>query len=118
MKIRSLDINGDWNYGKGFSSLSQNSNAIKLNIITKLQEWKRDCFNGLNQGIDWASRVGSNQETLLKSDIQSLVQSLFGIKDAFNYYANYNSETRNLYISFSYIDIYNNNVDIEFNPLA
>ena len=117
MKIRSLDATGDWNYGQGFSNLSQNSTGIQLNIITKLKEWKRDCFIGLNNGVDWASRIGSTQQALLQSDVQSLVQSLFGVQSINNFFANYNSVTRNLSISFTYIDVYNNSVNLSFDPL-
>ncbi len=118
MKIRSLDFNGDWLYGQGFSNLSQNSVGIQLNIITKLKEWQRDCFIGLNNGIDWSTRVGSTQQSLLQSDIQNLVQSLFGVQNINNYSANYNAVTRNLVINFTYTDIYNNIVNLSFNPLT
>jgi hypothetical protein len=117
MKQRGLDINGDWMYGLGFSNFATQSEGIKLNIYTKLREWKRDCFAALNNGIDWASRIGDEaQEPLLKSDIISLVQSLEGVQEVLNYTSVFNPSTRNITINFTYRDIYGLQTEISFMP--
>ena len=111
--IRAIDSDGDWEFGKGKSSYKLAQNAIILNIITKLNEWKTDCFFAQNSGIDWKTRMTTtNQKPLLDNELRRLIVGVTGVlkinsftSDLTNrqYTANYNITT-----------IYSTNTELEF----
>jgi hypothetical protein len=74
MKFRSLDKNGDWNFGKGLQDFATEDAAIALNVKTRLLSWVGDCFFDLPAGIDWWNRLGSkNQRDLLELDLRRVI---------------------------------------------
>lgn len=66
MIIRELDINGDWNFGKGRNNYLRGKKALMLNLKTRLQCFLGDCFFDLSAGIDWFNLVGSKDLLSLK----------------------------------------------------
>lgn len=74
MKFRALDENGDFTFGKGINDYTTQNTAIGLNIKTRIQSWKNDCFFNLTAGIDWNNRIGSkNQQLLLEQDLKVII---------------------------------------------
>lgn len=80
MIFRSLDKNGDWNYGHGLSSYLTGNSAIAANIRTRLLSWVGDCFFDTAAGVDWKNRLGSkNQRQLLESDVKRIILTSYGV---------------------------------------
>lgn len=80
MRIRNLDKNGDWQFGKSQSNYVRNAYAVGLDIKMKIREWFGDCFFALQNGIPWQIRLGKkNQKQLLDNDILSIAQSVEGV---------------------------------------
>lgn len=80
MIFRSIDANGDWNFGRGQSDYLTTNAAIGANIQTRLLSWLNDCFFSLNSGIDWLNRFGAeNQRALLELDIRRVIQQSTGV---------------------------------------
>lgn len=74
MKIRNLDKDSDWAFGKSKSNYITGNAGVALNIKTKLLEWKNDCFFNLPAGIDWRTRMGmKKQKELLDEDIKNII---------------------------------------------
>jgi len=74
MIFRNLDENGDWTFGRGKNDFLIGQNAIGLNIKTRCYSWLNDCFFAMNEGIDWAERLGSkNQKDLLDADLRRII---------------------------------------------
>lgn len=74
MLFRTLDADGDWTFGKGFSNLATKNDAVALNIRTRILSWVGDCFFDMRAGIDWVNRLGSkNQVGLLDLDLRRLI---------------------------------------------
>jgi len=74
MKFRNLDSNHDWQFGKGRNNYKENSEAVKLNVKTRLLEWLNDCFFAMDSGIDYINRLGSKgQEELLEQDMRRII---------------------------------------------
>jgi hypothetical protein len=74
MKFRNLDSEGQWTFGKGKANYVKDSEAVGLNIKTRIKEWVNDCFFNLKAGIDWYNRLGSfNQKDLLDADIKRII---------------------------------------------
>lgn len=59
MRFRSLDINDDWNFGRGIESYVIDDNAIALDIRTSILSFFKDCWFDPNAGIDWLRLLGS-----------------------------------------------------------
>lgn len=86
MKIRSIDKNGDWVFGKSLSNYVRNEHAVVLDIKMKLKEWFGDCFFALQNGIPWQTRLGQqNQKELLDRDIVNTIQSVEGVLNVFDF---------------------------------
>lgn len=112
--IRALDINGDWEFGKGFSSYKRDQKAIILDIETKLNEWKDDCFFAQNSGIDWKTRLSkTNQKTLLDNDIRRLIVSVEGVLKVNSFESSLTN--RDYTANFNITTIYSSNTDLDFN---
>ena len=80
MRVRNLDINWDWTFGKSQINYLRFQNAINKDIQMRLYEWFRDCFFALNKGIPWNIRLGHhNQKELLDRDIQNVVAGTTGV---------------------------------------
>ena len=59
MRIRSLDTNHDFTFGKGRQNFLQDQLGILENIQTRLLEFFGDCFFNIEAGIDWWRYLGS-----------------------------------------------------------
>jgi hypothetical protein len=77
--IRKLDENNDWAFGKSKNDYLTEVNAIKLNVKTRLYEWKTDCFFGLKNGIDWSGRFDEGNKQNLDTDIKTVILGSDGV---------------------------------------
>ena len=74
MQIRNNDTNNDWQFGHSQSDYITGNAGVMLNLKTKFNEWKRDCFFNLQAGIDWRLRLGQKGQRLaLDQDIKDLI---------------------------------------------
>lgn len=80
MIFRELDINHDWQFGRGIQNMTRENQAIGLNIKTRILSWVGDCFFDMNAGIDWVNRLGSkNQRALLELDLKRIILQSEGV---------------------------------------
>lgn len=80
MIFRSLDTNGDFNFGRGKNDYLLNDNAISLNVKTRIYSWVNDCFFDMTAGIDWNNRIGkTNQKLLLELDLRRIILTSEGV---------------------------------------
>ena len=80
MRIRNIDKNNDWRFGKSQSDYVRNAYAVAIDIKMSLQEWFGDCFFALQKGIPWSIRLGSkNQKQVLENDILTIAQNVEGV---------------------------------------
>lgn len=62
MRVRALDANGDWTYGKGLNDYVTQNRAVAQNIQTRLLSFLGDCFFDLGAGIDWFTFLGGKDQ--------------------------------------------------------
>lgn len=109
--IRSIDKNGDWEFGRGLSSYKKEQDAIIQNLKTKLKEWKFDCFFAMNSGVDYKNRLSkTNQKPLLDQEIKSIIVATQGVTKLNSF--NSNVENRAYKVTFNINTIYSKNSDI------
>lgn len=72
-RVRALDTDGDWLFGKGANDYFQGNDAIMQNIKTRLSMFLGDCFFDLGAGIDWFNFLGSKNKTPLALAISATI---------------------------------------------
>lgn len=79
MIFRQITALGDWTFGKGISGYATGESAIELNIRTRLQSWKGDCFFALDDFVDWLGRLDKGQENNLLKELKNIILQSFGV---------------------------------------
>lgn len=80
MIFRALTIDYDWEFGKGIQSYLKDTQAIGMNIRTRLLSFLNDCFFDSQAGIDWIRLLGtrSTKEEIILNCRAIILQS-FGV---------------------------------------
>lgn len=99
MRFRNLDSNGDWVFGKGRSSYLQNTDALMMNIKTRLMSFLNDCFFDTEAGIDWWNLIGGKDMKSLLASVQRVVLRSSQVKRIVN--LDYTLNNRRFSISLS-----------------
>jgi hypothetical protein len=79
MIVRSLDVNGDWTFGKGRNDYLVNNKAIVQTIGTRLNSFLGDCFFALDAGIDWFNLLGTKNQVALELAVRSVILNTPGV---------------------------------------
>ena len=109
MIIRKNYKNNDWTFGYSETEYLSDSDAVTLDINTKLQEWKNNCFWAMNNGIPYDIRLGyKGQKNLLDEDVKQIVLNNQFVL-SLNSFSSTLNEEREYKADFSYTDIYSNN---------
>jgi hypothetical protein len=106
MIIRALDINSDWTFGKGKQNYLTETNAIKLNISTRLKQWKGDCFYATTEGVDYNNFLSYGTKNFLDRDIKRVILQTEGILKIKTYTSTLDRTTRKINIETTLISIY------------
>lgn len=106
MKFRSLDLNGDWNYGRGISSYASGDAAIELDIATSLRSWVGNCFFDLETGVDYLNLLAPGTKDNLNSAIQGVILGIDGVVGINTYESQFDPVTRKLSVQVSIQTIY------------
>lgn len=73
MRVRALDVDGNWLYGKGQNDYLKNNAAVAQDIKTRLLSFLGNCFFDLGAGIDWFNYLGSKDQTALNLSISAVI---------------------------------------------
>ena len=84
MRFRNLDSSGDWVFGKGRNSFLQNTDALMMNIKTRLLSFLNDCFFDTEAGVDWWNLLGAKDKKSLLASIQRVVLRSSQVKKIVN----------------------------------
>lgn len=113
MKVRALDGNHDWCFGRGMVNYLTGSKAIAQSVKTRLLMLKNDWFLGMDDGIAWFDYFEKNPDvTSMEGDIKTAVTSVYGVDIITDFDVLLDSETRSMKIKISYDDIYKNNSEV------
>lgn len=105
MRVRAIDINNDWTFGKGRNDYRYGRDAVAQLIKTRLQSFLGDCFFAESAGIDWFNLLGSKRILDLRLAIKAVIlntQDVTGVAEvSFNV-----DEQRNLTITCEATTVY------------
>ncbi len=73
MRVRALDVNHDWLFGKGQNDYMTANAAVIQNINTRLNSFLGDCFFNLGAGLDWLNLLGSKDQVSLNLAISAAI---------------------------------------------
>ena len=106
MIIRNLTSANDWTFGAGIQNYRRNLDAIELNIKTRLQSWKGDCFFAPLEGVDYNNYLDVGTKDFLDSDVKRVILQSEGIIKITKYESNLNREIRTLTVSVTIVTIF------------
>lgn len=114
MRVRQLDNNHDWTFGRGKANYLTKSEAIKQCVETKLLAFKNDWVLNRNDGIDWFSYLVKNPDlNSLKSEIKTEVFNVDGVVEISLLNVELDNTTRKINIHLVYSDKYNETSEID-----
>lgn len=79
MITRSIDTNGDWNFGNGKGDYLEENTALTQNIKTRLKSFLGDCFFDTEAGVDWFNFLGSKNLSGLKLAVGGVIINTVGV---------------------------------------
>jgi hypothetical protein len=106
MKSRALDSDGDWQFGRGLQSYVTEANALKQNILTRLRQWKGDCFFATTEGVDYNNYLDIGRKNDLDRDIKRVILQTAGVLRISDFTSTLNRDSRNVTISLQVSTIF------------
>lgn len=97
MRIRNVDINGDWVYGKGKNDYKKDLEGLKVDLQTRLKEWKYDCFFNEESGIDYKNFLDIGTQIFLDNDVKRVTLQTDGILRINSFESTIDRDTREYY---------------------
>lgn len=106
MKTRALDINGDWQFGKGLQSYVTEADALKQNIMTRLRQWKGDCFFATTDGVDYNNYLDIGRKNMLDLDIKRVILQTAGVLRISEYASTLSVDDRNVTVTANIVTVF------------
>ena len=94
MIIRNLTVENDWTFGSGIQNYKRDLAAIELNIKTRLQSWKGDCFFLPAEGVDYNNFLDVGTKNFLDSDVKRVILQSEGVIKITEYESSLDRESR------------------------
>lgn len=77
MKVRTLDSNWDWSWGKSRQDYADESLGTAYDVKQKILCWLNDCYFDMKTGIDYKNLLG---EKMGKEQIDADVQKIIAVQ--------------------------------------
>ena len=106
MIIRNLTTENDCVFGKGRSDYKRDLAAIELNIETRLQSWKGDCFFDPAEGVDYNNFLDVGTKNFLDSDVKRVILQSEGVIKITEYESTLDRDSRAFSAIATIISIY------------
>lgn len=118
MRVRGLDTNGDWLFGKGRNDYKRDIQAVIQNIGTRLQSFLGDCFFDTGAGIDWFNLLGQRSTLPLQLAIAAVILNTAGVTGLIELAVSLSETSRRVTITYAVNTVYSTasgvfNFDIE-----
>lgn len=106
MRVRALDAQGDWQFGRGIQSYKTEKEALAQNISTRLKSWKNDCFFAMDDGVDYANYLDIGTKEFLDLDVKRCLLQTEGVLRIDAYSSTLDASTRGLTVSATVATIF------------
>lgn len=115
MRVRAVDVNHEWMFGKGRNDYITDNLAIGQNIKTRLLSFLGDCFFDQTAGIDWFNYLGGKDRFALELAIRAIILNTEGVTGINQLFSNL-FQDRLLSVSYSVFTVYSqvsNTVEVD-----
>lgn len=108
MRVRKLDSNGDFTFGRGRRSYFENSpDGVAQCIRTRLELWRGTWFLDTTEGIDWSNRVlNKSNKKIYDQEIKARILGTVGVQAITSYESVFDADTRKVYVTAEVITDY------------
>ena len=79
MRVRKVDLNGEWTFGKGKSNYAVDQDAVTQKIASRLRSFLGDCFFDITHGIDWWNILGSKRPLSIGIEVRQQILDTEGV---------------------------------------
>lgn len=79
MIFRSLDADGDWNFGAGKNSYATENNAIMFLISTYMKTFLAECFFNRDAGVPWFDLINQRNKATVVLYLKSIMSEIYGV---------------------------------------
>ncbi|KUZ98083.1 hypothetical protein WI40_13845 [Burkholderia ubonensis] len=109
MRVRRLDADGDWTFGRGRADYADRSESVAQRVVTRLRSFRGDWFLDLDHGIPWIERMErGNERERLESDIKRQILGTAGIARILAFDITINGAKRRMTVTATLLDVFNN----------
>ena len=116
MRVRRVDKNHDWTFGRGLNNYANGSEAIWLSVKMILLSVRNDWFLDLDHGINWFEYWQKNPNMLeMEMDVKTHVLNVDGVVKIDTYDVSIDPETRKSIITLGYTDIFGEQRNVDNN---
>lgn len=99
-RVRQIDVDHNWLYGKGQNDYVRGNQAIGQNINTRLNSFLGDCFFDLSAGIDWFNLLGEKNQIALNLAISAVILNTQNVTGILQLSVDLGAVTRNLRVAY------------------
>ena len=118
MKVRALDHQHDWTFGRGRNDYLTKSDCIYQNVKTRLLSFVNDWFLDMDHGLPWLDCLEKPGDTgRIERMVKLQVLQTEGVEalDEFELYLD--KDTRKVTIHLTYTDVYGQQQSMNSQPL-
>lgn len=106
MRVRALDLDHDWQWGKGRNDYKQNQSAVVQNINTRLSSYLGDCFFAMGEGLDWFNLNGGKSTLAIDLAVSTVILNTAEVLLLINVASRLNAQTRRYTIQYEVETVY------------
>ncbi len=107
MRVRRIDKDGDWTFGRGRNSYAATSESVAQRVRTRLQSFIGDWFLDLDHGLPWFARMEKPADlAVLEADVKRCVLETPGVQTLTTFSIVLDPDTRKCTIAVNGTDIY------------
>lgn len=113
MRVRRIDANNDWTFGRGRNSYAATSESVGQRVRTRLQSFMGDWFLDLDHGLPWFARFEKPADlALLEADVKRCVLETPGVQALTAFSIALDPDTRKCTIAVTATDIYGGELQV------
>jgi hypothetical protein len=107
MRVRRLDNEEDWSFGRGLNSYANNSEAIAQCVKTRLLSLHNDWFLNRDDGVKWFNYLCKKPDLrTMEVELKSTVLNTYGVETILNFDIKIPEGIRTAVITVGYLDRY------------
>lgn len=117
MRVRAIDDNNDWTFGRGRNDYRRDQDALGQRLKTRLQSFLGDCFFAQTEGIDWFELAGSKRQTELALAISAVILNTDEVTEIVDFDFSFD-ENRTFTVTYDVRSIYGGTINGSVSPFG